>query len=112
MGQMITLDDFNYHAHQDWVGPDGQRRAKGVVGSKGGYGSAYVESFPLPRIDEGEIEDRIRQQEKDQDSLQHIRLQGDAGKPIPSRDQNGKGYCWAHSGTSAMLLARAAAGQP
>lgn len=29
---------------------------------------------------------------------------------IPARDQNGKGYCWAHSGVSAHLLLRAAQG--
>lgn len=29
------------------------------------------------------------------------------GTRIPSRDQNGKGYCWKHSGTSAQLLVRA-----
>jgi hypothetical protein len=34
------------------------------------------------------------------------------GKPIPSRDQNGRGYCWMHSGVSCILLARARDGQP
>jgi hypothetical protein len=37
---------------------------------------------------------------------------GPSGGRMPSRDQNGKGYCWFHSGTSAMLLARGAAGEP
>ena len=112
MGQMITLDDFNYAAHQDYVGPDGLPRGKGLVGSKRGYRSAHVVDFPLPLIPDGDIPDRIKQQSVDLNSLYHLRLVGDAGKPIPSRDQDGAPYCWAHSGVSAMLLARAAAGQP
>lgn len=112
VGQLVTLDDFNYHNHQDFTGSDGQRRAKGLVGTKRGYRSANVESFPLPLIDESEIEDRIRQQEKDQNSLQHLRdCMGPGGTRIKSTDQGNRGYCWFHSGTSAMLLARAAANQ-
>lgn len=44
--------------------------------------------------------------------LSFHRRRGNNGGIIPSRDQNGKGYCWAHSGISAHLLVRAAAGQP
>lgn len=32
--------------------------------------------------------------------------------PIPSRDQNGKGYCWAHSSTSASMIIRALMNEP
>ena len=31
---------------------------------------------------------------------------------IPATDQNGRGYCWAHSTTSCMLLIRAMQGEP
>lgn len=45
--------------------------------------------------------------------LSDVRMSaGPNGGMIPSRDQNGRGYCWAHSTISAALLARAKAGLP
>lgn len=37
---------------------------------------------------------------------------GNNGQAIPSRDQNGRGYCWIHSGCSALIAVRARDDQP
>ncbi|MBC7771066.1 MAG: hypothetical protein H7210_01095 [Pyrinomonadaceae bacterium] len=71
----------------------------------------YAKPFDLPLIDPSEYDDRINEQEKNQSSLQHLR-DSVYGQRIPSLDQNGQGYCWAYSSTSAMMLARAFAGLP
>jgi hypothetical protein len=59
-----------------------------------------------------EIEAAIIQKNADKSWLDDIRNRGMKGSPIPSRDQNGKGYCWAHSSVSATLLIRAQNNQP
>lgn len=58
-------------------------------------------------IPESEWDARFEEQEKYKSSLEHIRMRGDKGKPIKSYDQNGQGYCWFYSGTSALTMARA-----
>lgn len=76
------------------------------------------EALQMPLIPRSEWSVRIRQMEESQSALSHIRLRGNFGRPIPSLDQNsgrndGKwGYCWMHSGTHALMLARAAMGLP
>lgn len=78
-----------------------------------GYLGRIAEPFNMPLFDESEIEDRIRQQEKDQSSLEHIsERSGPNGGPIPSLDQNGQGFCWFYSTTMAVMLVRAAMGLP
>lgn len=77
-----------------------------------GYLGKVAEPFNMPLIDESEIDDRIREQEVQQSSLQHIRDQGNYGQRIPALDQNGQGYCWAYSTTSAVTLLRAFNNQP
>lgn len=69
-----------------------------------GYNS---KPFDLPLIPEDEWEDRLQILLKAKAQLSDLRNIGMNGSPIPSRDQNGKGYCWAHSTISAMLALRA-----
>lgn len=57
-----------------------------------------------------EWEDRIKDQEKYESSLQHIRMHALGGRKMPSLDQNGQGYCWAYSCGAAITLLRARAG--
>ncbi len=76
----------------------------------GSYPWATAVDFPL--IDKAEWADRLAKMEADKSRLSDLRLIGNSGQMIPSRDQNGKGYCWAHSGVSAHLLVRAVMGQP
>lgn len=61
-------------------------------------------NFPL--IPQSEWADRIKAKSESKTHLSNLRGN------IPSRDQNGYGYCWAHSPISALLLARAAANLP
>ena len=66
----------------------------------------------IPLIPQSEWAGRLQSQIATKAQLSNIRDRGMYGQQIPSRDQNGKGYCWAHSGVSAHLLARAVAGEP
>lgn len=74
------------------------------------YGLCGVAAFSLPTIPQTEWVDRMKS--LNGQNLSDFRNKGMNGSPIPSRDQNGKGYCWAHSGVSAMLLKRAFMNQP
>ena len=116
MAGLITIDDSNARAH--WF--------PGFVGcSKADFGLedftthpfgcyAFAKPFDLPLIPESEWESRLAAQKAAKAQLSDIRnISGPNGKPIPSRDQvNGKGYCWAHSSTSAALMIRAIMGEP
>jgi hypothetical protein len=44
--------------------------------------------------------------------LTNVRDTADGGKPVPSLDQDGVGYCWAHSSTHATMLSRMARNDP
>ncbi len=68
--------------------------------------------FGVPMMTDDEIEAAIVRKNADHSWLSDLRLVGMFGQPIPSRDQNGKGYCWAHSSVSANLLIRARDNQP
>lgn len=69
--------------------------------------------FDLPLIPRSEWAERIAEMEATKSRLSDIRMKaGPNGGMIPSRDQNGRGYCWQHSGVSALLLLRAFANLP
>lgn len=61
----------------------------------------------LPSFSPSDFPALIREMEESKTRLSDFRNRGNGGQPIPSRDQNGRGYCWRHSGTSAHLLIRA-----
>lgn len=97
--KMVVINDDNYHKFVEDPTVDKERKARGLIPRlfsecPQGYLGAICEPFSLPLIPDSEIEDRIRQQEKDKSSLQHIREQGKDGGLIPSTDQNGRGYCF------------------
>lgn len=69
-------------------------------------------SFDIPLIPESEWADRLNEQIKAKAQLSDIRNSGKFGSVMPSTDQNGRGYCWAHSSTSAALICRAKDNQP
>lgn len=119
MGMMITINDENYHQFVDDTHTDDEHgvRAKGLiqrdlsVNPKGSMRASipFPKHLLLPRSKwQSTLDKRIAQKSQ----LSDIRNRGMFGKPIPSRDQNGKGYCWAHSGVSCLLLLRALQNQP
>lgn len=60
-----------------------------------------------------EIADRIKEHEKHETSLRHIRRRrGPNGGHIPALDQNGQGYCWFYSVTATVMYVRARNNQP
>lgn len=111
----IIIDDNNCHQFYEPV-VGGERRMRGLRPRSfraNPFGSLpYARPFNLPLVPQTEWEARLKEQMEAKAQLSDLRNEGMDGKPIPSRDQDGKGYCWAHSSTSCCLLARAAAGMP
>ena len=54
----------------------------------------------------------IEEQERNRTRISDIRMIGDKGKPIPSYDQNGQGFCWEYSTLAGVTLKRAQMGLP
>lgn len=75
-----------------------------------------IEMFAPPTdivlIPRNEWSARIKEKEEQKSRLSDIRRSGNKGQPIPSLDQNGKGYCWAHSTTHTVIVNRAVSNQP
>lgn len=111
----IVINDSNYWEHVSPV-VDGETKSRGLVPRD--YGQfpvgcyASAKPFDLPLIPESEWQARLDAQKAARAQLSDVRNRGMNGQPIPSRDQNGKGYCWAHSSTSAALLVRALNNEP
>lgn len=111
MAAMIHLHDASPFGHD---APPGY--AKGLIPRD--YKTHPVGFYAsIPRDDvtpytDDQIQAAIKRKDAEKSWLSDLRDVGNQGKPIPSRDQNGKGYCWAHSSVSACLLCRARDGQP
>ena len=73
---------------------------------------AWAKPFDMPIIPESEWQGRLDEQVATKGQLSEVRNRGMWGSPIPSRDQDGVGYCWCHSGTSAVLISRAVMNEP
>lgn len=111
----LIINDNNWQDHVEPV-IDGEPKKMGLIPrdysvNPVGY-MACAKPFDLPLIPEDEWEERLAEQKARRANLIEVRNRGMNGQPIPSRDQNGKGYCWAHSSTSACLLVRALNNQP
>ncbi len=112
----VVINDANAHL---FINPvvDGDRKSHGLiprnyVTAPVGY-LACAKPFDLPLIPESEWQARLDYQILNTSQLSDVRNTGGPnGGPIPSRDQNGKGFCWAHSSVSASLIVRALNGQP
>jgi hypothetical protein len=116
MPKEIIINSRNAHLFVEDKVIDGERKARGLMPRNFathpvGYG-AYAPAFDIDLIPESEWQDRLDEQIKNKAQLSDIRNTGMGGKPIPSRDQDGYGYCWAHSSTSAALLIRALNNEP
>jgi hypothetical protein len=112
MGQMVVIDDDNF---EQFIDPARVGRSMGCIPRNYatrpvGYFAA-APGFPLKVIPRDEWKSRIADQDP-AGRLSAIRRRGMYGQQIPSRDQNGRGYCWAHSTCSSALIMRALMGLP
>ena len=94
------------HAYQ---GPDGKVRAKGLIPRPADWKTYKrpMKSVDMPVFDESDWPAMLADQIKKKMRCSDIRNRGNGGKPIPSLDQDGVGYCWAHSPTNAHTVLRA-----
>lgn len=111
-GSLVVINDDNYReflghmvAHPTGLIP--RDFEKHPVGSY-----AFAKPFDLPLIPRSEWATRLAVQQATNGRLSDVRERGMFGQRIPSRDQDGYGYCWAHSSTSACLLLRAVGNLP
>jgi hypothetical protein len=107
---LVHIHDLNYQQHVIDPVVDGERKARGLAPRDYRIqplaGSPYAHRVDFPLIDQAEWPGRIQEMVASKSRLSDIRGN------IPSRDQNGRGYCWMHSGVSALLLLRARDNQP
>ncbi len=115
-GELI-INDLNFAQHISPV-VNGEQTHRGLIPrdySKhpaGSYAAAPMLAVTFPLIPRSEWPQRIKDKVATQSQLSDLRLQGNNGQPIPSLDQDGVGYCWAHSSTQAVILLRAINNQP
>lgn len=112
----ILIHSGNAHLFLDGTFHNGERKRTGGKprdfaavphGSMRGAPAAT-----LPKIPRSEWPRMLKEQTDAKARCSDIRNTGMNGQRIPSRDQNGRGYCWAHSTVSCALVARAKDGQP
>lgn len=112
----LLITDENWEGHLEPI-VAGERVSRGLIprdysaNPQGCYAAAP--SFDLQLIPRSEWADRIREMEANKARVSDVRrTAGPDGGLIPSLDQNGKGYCWAHSATMAVMLTRALMNEP
>lgn len=113
----IHIGDHNWREHVGDAIVDGKVMRRGLIprnyhSHPVGFYGAKEQALDIPLIPRSEWSERIRDMEATKSRLSDIRDRGMFGQPMPSTDQNGRGYCWFHSGTSAVLLIRARDNQP
>ncbi len=107
----VIINDSNFAQFTGPVFVGGENKARGLIPRN--YNLCPVGSMPeakafnFPLIPESEWDARYDEMVAQKSFLSDIRLRGNNGGSIPSLDQNGKGYCWAHSTVSAMTVSRA-----
>lgn len=115
------IDDLNFEVTSRPVDRDGIQFGKGLierdyeahpVGSYEGSVTFGDLNDELPLIPWEAMPDLIADKVRNKTQLSDIRNIANNGDPIPSLDQNGQGYCWFYSVTSAVMLLRAVAGLP
>ncbi len=112
MAELIIHDG---NAHQ-FMSPviDGEKKSHGLIPRNyathpvGCYGAIPALALDFKLIDRSEWPDRIRDKVATKSQISDVML----AKDVPCLDQNGKGYCWAHSTTGAVMAARALMGEP
>lgn len=111
----LVIDDTNAHEHHEAV-VDGEPKGKGLIPRNydthpvGFYAAAPPAQIKL--IPRDEYVERIRDKVANKSQTSDIRRTYLDGKPIPSLDQNGQGFCWNYDVTMCNMLTRAKQGQP
>lgn len=112
----IIIHDGNWQQFAQDMIVDGEKKTRGLVPRNMQtcpHGSMpEAPGFALDVIPQSEWSQRIADKRVASSNLSDIRLTGNFGKPIPAQDQNGKGYCWAHSTVGAIRTTRALQGLP
>jgi hypothetical protein len=112
----IHIHDGNWHRHVAAPVVGGEHKARGLVPRnyathpRGCYANVRAVDFPL--IPPAEFAQRARDKEAAKSRLSDLRLSGAGGVAFPSLDQDGVGYCWAHSSTHAVMYLRLVQNQP
>lgn len=109
----LIIHDGN--AHQ-FMSPfiDGEHKARGLIPRNysthpvGCYATIPPLALDFPLIPRSEWSDRIKDKVATKSQISDVML----AENVPCLDQNGKGYCWAHSTTGAVMAARALMGEP
>lgn len=102
--EKVIINDSNAHL---FINPlvDGERKSHGLIPrdySAYPHGSLmHAKPFDIDLIPRSQWKDRLAFQKSTNSRLSNIRNIGMDGKPIPSRDQNGKGY--SHSADTEVL---------
>lgn len=110
MAEIIITDD-NFGAHMPTDDRSGGLIARDFASHP--HGSlAYAKPFDLPLIPREEWNERLADLKAAKATLLDIRGRAMNGQRMPSLDQNGKGYCWAHSSTNCVRYVRAVNHQP
>lgn len=108
VGSCLIIDDSVDVSHPDLNA--GLRGMKPRDWARFGYG-AVAGTAPFPAeliIQPDEYEDRVKKQEADQSSLEHI---ADA-MGVPVKNQQQTNFCWVNAPTHCVELLRAKQGQP
>ena len=114
-GEILIDDDWRDHDSLFKPRIDGEPKGRGAVPRD--YSIQPMEMMAPPSdiilIPRSEWSDRIKDKIASGSQLSDIRLSGDGrGDMVPSLDQGQVGYCWAHSTTHAVMLARMIQNQP
>lgn len=105
------ITDDNWRDYVDFTDEHGEKKSRGLdprsleKHPKGSFRAA--KPFDLPLIPKDQWQQKLDELIAAKARCSDLRMRGDKGNMIPSRDQNGKGYCWAHSSTSAVIVVRA-----
>ena len=116
MNKELVIDDLNF---KESMSPlvNGKQSRRGLVPRDlerqpvGSFSSGIPFSKDIPLIPRAEWSERIQELEVKKMRLSDLRMQANAGKRIPSLDQNGQGFCWAYSTVMAVMILRAVANQ-